>query len=67
VAVDAKLEKVNRVNEIVKRRAQSLAQMALSWLLNNKRITTVLIGVAQQSSWITTWPALPTGSSQVIS
>jgi L-glyceraldehyde 3-phosphate reductase len=41
-----KLEKISRLNEIAKRRGQSLAQMALSWLLKDKRITTVLIGVS---------------------
>jgi L-glyceraldehyde 3-phosphate reductase len=41
-----KLEKINRLNQIAKRRDQSLAQMALSWLLKDKRVTTVLIGVS---------------------
>jgi L-glyceraldehyde 3-phosphate reductase len=41
-----KLEKIQKLNEIAKRRNQSLAQMALSWLLKDKRITTVLIGVS---------------------
>jgi len=42
----ARLEKITKLNEIAKRRNQSLAQMALSWLLKDKRITTVLIGVS---------------------
>ena len=41
-----KVDKIRRLNEIAKRRDQSLAQMALSWLLKDKRITTVLIGVS---------------------
>jgi L-glyceraldehyde 3-phosphate reductase len=41
-----KIERIKRLNEIAKRRNQSLAQMALSWLLKDKRITTVLIGVS---------------------
>jgi L-glyceraldehyde 3-phosphate reductase len=41
-----KLEKINKLNQIAKRRDQSLAQMALSWLLKDKRVTTVLIGVS---------------------
>lgn len=41
-----KLEKIQKLNSIAKRRKQSLAQMALSWLLKDKRITTVLIGVS---------------------
>jgi L-glyceraldehyde 3-phosphate reductase len=41
-----KVDKIQRLNAIAKRRNQSLAQMALSWLLKDKRITTVLIGVS---------------------
>jgi L-glyceraldehyde 3-phosphate reductase len=41
-----KMAKINKLNEIAKRRNQSLAQMALSWLLKDKRVTTVLIGVS---------------------
>jgi L-glyceraldehyde 3-phosphate reductase len=41
-----KIEKIKKLNEIARRRNQSLAQMALSWLLKDKRITTVLIGVS---------------------
>jgi L-glyceraldehyde 3-phosphate reductase len=41
-----KLEKIKRLNEIAKKRKQTLAQMALSWLLKDKRITSVLIGAS---------------------
>lgn len=41
-----KLEKIKQLNDIAERRNQTLAQMALSWLLKDKRITTVLIGVS---------------------
>jgi len=41
-----KLEKIRKLNDIAKERNQSLAQMALSWLLKDKRITTVLIGAS---------------------
>jgi len=41
-----KIERIRKLNEIARRRNQSLAQMALSWLLKDKRITTVLIGVS---------------------
>ena len=41
-----KLDAINKLNEIAQKRKQSLAQMALSWLLKDKRITTVLIGVS---------------------
>lgn len=41
-----KLQKVFALNEIAKNRNQSLAQMAIAWLLKDKRITTVLIGAS---------------------
>jgi len=41
-----KLEKIKRLQQIAQQRNQSLSQMALSWLLKDKRITTVLVGVS---------------------
>lgn len=41
-----KLDKINKLHAIAQRRGQSLAQMALSWLLKDRRITTVLIGAS---------------------
>jgi L-glyceraldehyde 3-phosphate reductase len=41
-----KLDKITRLNAIAGRRSQSLSQMALSWLLKDKRVTSVLIGVS---------------------
>ena len=43
---EPKLNKIIKLNDIAKRRNQSLSQMALSWLLKDKRVTTVLIGVS---------------------
>lgn len=43
---DEKLKKIKALNEIAIRRGQSLAQMALAWLLKDKRITSVLIGAS---------------------
>jgi len=40
------IKKVQDLNEIAKKRNQSLTQLALSWLLKDKRITSVLIGVS---------------------
>ena len=37
---------INALNDIAKKRGQSLAQMSLAWLLKDKRVTTVLIGVS---------------------
>lgn len=43
---DEKLNKILRLNELAKQRNQSLAQMAIAWLLKDKRVTTVLIGAS---------------------
>jgi L-glyceraldehyde 3-phosphate reductase len=43
---EEKLQKIMDLNEIAKQRNQSLAQMALAWLLKDKRITSVLIGAS---------------------
>jgi L-glyceraldehyde 3-phosphate reductase len=40
------LEKVKRLNDIALQRGQTLAQMSLSWILKDKRITSVLIGAS---------------------
>jgi len=41
-----RIDQVRKLNEIAKQRKQSLAQMAIAWLLKDKRITTVLIGAS---------------------
>lgn len=41
-----KLAKISALNQIAKKRQQSLAQMALAWLLKDNRITSVLIGAS---------------------
>ncbi|NLK73710.1 MAG: L-glyceraldehyde 3-phosphate reductase [Clostridiales bacterium] len=41
------LSKVNKLNQIAKERGQTLAQMALSWVLRKDRVTTVLIGASR--------------------
>jgi L-glyceraldehyde 3-phosphate reductase len=43
---EKRLHQIMALNEIAKKRNQSLAQMALAWLLKDKRITTVLIGAS---------------------
>lgn len=42
-----KLEMIRHLNEIALKRGQSLAQMAIAWLLKDPRITSVLIGVSK--------------------
>jgi L-glyceraldehyde 3-phosphate reductase len=41
-----KIGVIKKLNEVAGKRKQSLAQMALSWLLKDKRITSVLIGAS---------------------
>ena len=43
------LEKLNKLNEVAKKRGQKLSQMALSWVLRNKEITSVLVGASKVS------------------
>jgi L-glyceraldehyde 3-phosphate reductase len=44
--VDSAHDKIIKLNEIGQKRGQSLAQMALAWVLKDKRITSVLIGAS---------------------
>jgi L-glyceraldehyde 3-phosphate reductase len=43
------LEKLKALNSVARKRGQSLAQMALAWLLKDNRITSVLIGASKVS------------------
>lgn len=43
------LTKIKALNDIAKSRNQSLAQMAISWILKDDRITSVLIGASKTS------------------
>lgn len=42
-----KLEQIKELNEIAKSRGQSLAQMALSWVLKDEAVTSVIIGASR--------------------
>ncbi len=44
---DEKINKVRQLNELAEERGQNLAQMALAWILKDKRISSVLIGVSR--------------------
>ena len=44
---DAVLTKIRRLNEIAQQRGQTLAQMALAWLLKDERVTSVLVGASR--------------------
>ncbi|MBL7743365.1 MAG: L-glyceraldehyde 3-phosphate reductase [Chitinophagaceae bacterium] len=43
---EGRLEQIRALNEIAEQRNQSLAQMALVWLMKDKRITSVLVGAS---------------------
>ena len=44
---DEKIAKVLKLNEIAINRGQNLAQMALSWVLKDNRITSIVLGVSK--------------------
>jgi len=45
--VNNNLHKVRRLNEIARQRGQSLAQMAIAWVLRKPRVTSALVGVSR--------------------
>lgn len=53
-----KLAAVKALNEIAQKRGQSLAQMAISWLLKDERITSVLVGVSKEEQLLDNISAL---------
>ena len=44
---DKMVARLNKLNDIAAERGQSLSQMALSWVLKNEAVTTVLIGASR--------------------
>jgi L-glyceraldehyde 3-phosphate reductase len=44
---DEKIKKIKKLNEIAQRHNQTLAQLALAWLLKDHRVTSVLIGISK--------------------
>jgi L-glyceraldehyde 3-phosphate reductase len=55
---DATIGKVKQLNEIAISRSQSLAQMAIAWLLKDQRITSVLVGASKPSQLLDSLKAL---------
>ncbi len=47
--VDQNISRVRALNEIAKRRGQTLAEMALAWILKDNYVTSVLIGASKPS------------------
>lgn len=46
------INKISRLNKLAQERGQSLAQMAIAWLLKDDRITSVLVGVSSPKQLI---------------
>ena len=40
------MHKVRALNEVARRRGQTLAEMALAWLLKDNLVTSVIVGVS---------------------
>ena len=49
---EAMIARLNKLNNIAKEREQSLSQMALSWVLSNPAVTTVLVGASRSEQII---------------
>lgn len=52
------IEKVKKLNEIAKERGQTLAQMALAWVLREGKVTSALIGASSASQIVENVKAL---------
>jgi L-glyceraldehyde 3-phosphate reductase len=50
--VQEKIEKVRQLNVIAEARGQSMAQMAIAWLLKDERVTSVLVGVSREKQLV---------------
>ena len=46
VLTDAMLARIRGLTDLARRRGQTLAEMALAWLLSDKRVTSVIIGAS---------------------
>lgn len=46
---DERIKKVAQLNEIAQKRGQKMAQLALSWVLRDERVTSVIIGASKVS------------------
>ncbi|MGB6153547.1 MAG: aldo/keto reductase [Pricia sp.] len=52
------LGKVKKLNQVAMSRGQSLSQMAISWLLKDERVTSVLVGVSSKKQLLNNLGAL---------
>ena len=47
-----RMERIGRLNELAKKRGQTMAEMAVAWLLKEEAITSVLVGASRPSQII---------------
>lgn len=57
---DAVLDKLQQLNEVALRRGQTLAEMALGWLLHDERVTSVLVGASSSEQLLDNIRAIDT-------
>ncbi|MCH5237080.1 MAG: aldo/keto reductase [Muribaculaceae bacterium] len=55
---DLTMKKIKMLNEMASRRGESLAQMSIAWLLNDKKVTSVIVGASSVSQLKTNLKAL---------
>lgn len=60
---EAVVAKLNKLDRIAKERGQTLSEMAISWLLKDKRVTSVLIGASSVAQLEENLLAIKGGSS----
>ena len=52
------IERITKLNDLAKSRDQSLAQMALSWVLSNQKVTSVIVGASSTAQLIANLEAI---------
>ena len=55
---EEKINKVRQLNDLAKQRGQTLAEMAIAWLLKDDRVTSVLVGASSVAQLIDNLKAL---------
>ena len=56
--LEEKINKVRQLNDLAKQRGQTLAEMAIAWLLKDDRVTSVLVGASSVAQLIDNLKAL---------
>ena len=58
IDTEEKINKVRQLNDLAKQRGQTLAEMAIAWLLKDDRVTSVLVGASSVAQLIDNLKAL---------